>query len=140
MWVVGCATGEETYSLAILFKEYMEEIKENYNIKIFATDIEKQALQIAGEGIYSEGVVADLSPERLNRYFTKKGSKYQIIDSIRKMIIFAPHNIITDPPFLENRFDQLPEFVNLFKHRNSKTGIKSISFCLNPSRYSVFRI
>ena len=99
VWVVGCATGEETYSLAILFKEYMEEIKENYNIKIFATDIEKQALQIAGEGIYSEGVVADLSPERLNRYFTKKGSKYQIIDSIRKMIIFAPHNIITDPPF-----------------------------------------
>lgn len=99
LWTVGCSTGEEAYSMAILMDEYLRENNLNLTLKIFATDIDKEAIEYAGLGIYPESIISDVKPERLKRYFTRKGKTYQISDNIRQMVVFAKHNIISDPPF-----------------------------------------
>jgi len=99
VWVVGCSTGEEAYSIAITLREYMEEHGLFKDIKIFASDIDNQALEYAGLGLYPESIAGEISPARIARYFVKKNNGYQVSDSIRSMIIFAKHNILQDPPF-----------------------------------------
>lgn len=99
IWSAGCSTGEEAYSLAILFHEAMDEKKLHRDIKIFATDVDTKAIEQAGKGIFSESIVDDVSAERLARFFIKRNDQYQICKDIRKMIIFAPHNMLSDPPF-----------------------------------------
>ncbi|HVW98197.1 MAG TPA: chemotaxis protein CheB [Mucilaginibacter sp.] len=103
VWSVGCCTGEEAYSIAILFKEAMERTKKHVEIKIFATDLDKDSIDKAGKGIYEESNVGDINPERLEKFFIKKGNSYQVIQDIRKMIIFSHHNVLQDPPF--NKMD-----------------------------------
>jgi len=105
IWTTGCSTGEEPYSLAIMLREYMEAIGEMRDVKIFATDIDRNALEFAGNGQYPENIAADVSRERLQKYFVRRGDGYQIIKPIREMVIFAAHNIIKDPPF--NKIDLL---------------------------------
>lgn len=99
IWSAGCSTGEEAYSLAILFHEAMDEKKLHRDIKIFATDVDTKAIEQAGKGVFSESIVDDVSAERLARFFIKRNDQYQICKDIRKMIIFAPHNMLSDPPF-----------------------------------------
>lgn len=99
VWVAGCSTGEEAYSLAIFLQEYMEANDIKYDIKIFATDIDKTAIEIASIGNYPTSIAADVSVERLQRYFVKNGDSYQVIRPVREMVIFAPHNLVKDPPF-----------------------------------------
>lgn len=99
VWSAGCSTGEEAYSIAILFQEILEELRVRRDIKIFATDIDIQAIEQAGKGIFSENIIDDLSPERLSKYFIKRNDKYHVSKEIRRMIIFAPHNMLSDPPF-----------------------------------------
>ena len=99
IWSAGCSTGEEAYSLAILFDEAMEELNMQRDVKIFATDVDTRAIEQAGKGIFSESILDDVSPERLARFFTKKNDQYMISKDIRRMIIFAPHNMLSDPPF-----------------------------------------
>jgi chemotaxis methyl-accepting protein methylase len=100
-WVPACATGEEAYSLAILFKETLEKLKPSKNItlQIFATDLDQQAIEKAREGVYPANIAADVSAERLDRYFVKVERGWQVAKSIREMVIFALQNIIMDPPF-----------------------------------------
>jgi len=98
-WVAGCSTGEEAYSLAIIAKELMESMELSFNIKIFATDIDKDALYFAAQGIYPESIAADVSPKYLAKYFYKREDSYQIVRNIREMVVFAEHNLIKDPPF-----------------------------------------
>jgi two-component system, chemotaxis family, CheB/CheR fusion protein len=99
VWVTACSTGEEAYSLAILFREYMSEHKLNCEVKIFATDLDTISLEFAGTGIYPESIASDVTPERIARYFIRRDNGYQAAESIRGMIIFAKHNILQDPPF-----------------------------------------
>ena len=99
VWSAGCSTGEEAYSIAILFREVLEEMKLRRDIKIFATDIDVRAIERAGKGIFSEGIADDVSPERLARFFVKHDGTYHISKEIRQMVIFAPHNMLSDPPF-----------------------------------------
>lgn len=99
IWSAGCSTGEEAYSLAILFHEAMDEKKLHRDIKIFATDVDTKAIEQAGKGVFSESIVDDVSAGRLARFFIKRNDQYQICKDIRKMIIFAPHNMLSDPPF-----------------------------------------
>jgi two-component system CheB/CheR fusion protein len=99
VWVPGCATGEEAYSLAILLHEYAQTIQKPPNIQIFATDIDQDALDIARRGHYPESIASDLSIKRLSRYFTKEGIQYRVKQNISKMILFATHNLLKDPPF-----------------------------------------
>jgi two-component system CheB/CheR fusion protein len=105
IWTAGCSTGEEPYSLAMLFKEYMETTGDIREVKIFATDIDRSALEFASTGQYPESIAADLSRERLQKFFLHRGDGYQVNKSIREMVIFAAHNVLKDPPF--NKIDLL---------------------------------
>ena len=100
-WIPACATGEEAYSLAILFKETLEELKpaKNITLQIFATDLDQHAIEKAREGMFPANIAADVSAKRLDRFFVKVERGYQVAKSIREMVIFAPQNIIMDPPF-----------------------------------------
>ena len=99
MWVAGCATGEEAYSLAILVKEYMNKTDKQVDVKIFATDIDKDALDRASRGIYKESISENVSQERLDRFFTKEGGSYKVKQEIREMLIFAQHDLVKNPPY-----------------------------------------
>lgn len=99
VWVPGCATGEEPYSIAILFAESMEAADKNLSVQIFATDIDKEALEHARRATFPENIASDVSPERLKRFFTHDGSFYKIKKQIREMVVFAEQNIARDSPF-----------------------------------------
>lgn len=100
-WVAGCSTGEEAYSLAIIFKEAIELFKngKNLTLQIFATDIDSDAIERGRKGFFSANIVADVSPERVNRFFIKEENGFRVSTAIREMVVFAPHNVIKDPPF-----------------------------------------
>ena len=99
VWSAGCSTGEEAYSLAIIFKEVLDELKVRRDVKIFATDIDVKAIEKAGKGVFPESIIEDVSSERLARFFVKRDDTYHISKEIRQMVIFAPHNMLSDPPF-----------------------------------------
>jgi two-component system CheB/CheR fusion protein len=104
VWVPACASGEEAYTIAILIAEAIAEHGDaGMTYKIFATDLDREALQIAGQGVYPSSVAADIPPHLLDKYFTLEGDTYRIRRSIRENMIFAKHNILKDPPF--NRLD-----------------------------------
>jgi two-component system CheB/CheR fusion protein len=98
-WVPGCSTGEEAYSVAIALRETMDALNKNFNVQIFGTDIDVESVDKARSGRYPESISADISPERLERYFLKEDNVFTIMKNIREMLIFAPQNIIKDPPF-----------------------------------------
>ncbi len=100
-WITGCSTGEEAYSLAIIFKEAYEKVKQDkiFSLQIFATDIDSDAIEHGRKGFFSNNITADVTPERLNNYFVKEGNGFRVSTSIREMVVFAPHNVIKDPPF-----------------------------------------
>lgn len=98
-WVAGCSTGEEAYSLAILARECLEQQGNSHDVKIFATDIDRDAIHYAAAGSYPESIAADLSPRILSKYFHKRDDNFQIARTIREMVVFAQHNLIKDPPF-----------------------------------------
>jgi two-component system, chemotaxis family, CheB/CheR fusion protein len=100
-WVPGCATGEEAYSLAIVFKEMVELVKpaQDLTLQIFATDINPEAINKAREAIYPATISADISPERLKRFFVQVENGFQVAEPVREMVVFAQQNIIMDPPF-----------------------------------------
>ena len=101
VWVTGCSTGEEAYSIAILIKEHMLSIGQNYTVQIFATDIDPKAIAKARAGIYPTDIAVDVSAQRLSRFFKAQSNEgtYHIDKSIRDMLIFSEQNLIKDPPF-----------------------------------------
>lgn len=99
MWVAGCATGEEAYSLAILVSELLTGKLKDTVVKIFATDIDTIALQHAGKGIYNKSISKDITAERLKKYFIEEADHYRISPEIRKMVIFAQHDLVKNPPY-----------------------------------------
>lgn len=99
IWSAGCSTGEEAYSLAILFREYMDEKKLEFDVKVFATDLDNESIEYASTGVYPESIVSDVTTERLRSYFVKRENSYVVNERIRRMVIFASHNILKDPPF-----------------------------------------
>ncbi len=100
-WVVGCSTGEEAYSLAMLFREVVEALPQasSWKLQIFATDLSSDAIAIARRGYYAQSITADVSPERLQRFFNADGDGYRIEQSLRETVLFTQHNVILDPPF-----------------------------------------
>ena len=101
VWTAGCSTGEEAYSIAILLVERMEALRQNYTVQVFATDIDKHAIASARAGIYPASIIADISPERLARFFSlePESGTYRIHKGIRDMLVFSEQNVIKDPPF-----------------------------------------
>jgi two-component system CheB/CheR fusion protein len=101
VWVAGCSTGEEAYSLAILLVEHMEALKQSHTIQIFASDIDSQALATARAGHYPASIAADVTPERLARFFTAEpeSGAYRIHKGLRDLLVFSEQDVIKDPPF-----------------------------------------
>jgi two-component system, chemotaxis family, CheB/CheR fusion protein len=101
IWVPGCSTGEEAYSIAMLAQEQVETLKPAFNVQLFATDIDRQGIEQARTGLYPESIVADVTPERLARYFIQEtdGSNYRVNRAIRDMMVFSEQDMIKDPPF-----------------------------------------
>ncbi len=104
VWVAGCATGEEPYSLAIALHEVFERAGQTLNLKLFATDVHKASIEQAGRGFYSGDVLKGVDKERLAKYFTQREHGYQVNPEIRKSIVFAPHNVLSDAPFTDLDF------------------------------------
>ena len=98
-WVAGCATGEETYSIAILLQEFLEESRQDCRIQIYSTDIDEDAITVARGAKYPPNVVQDIDPERLRRYFVKGADGYRVKKELRDTVVFAVQSLIKDPPF-----------------------------------------
>jgi two-component system, chemotaxis family, CheB/CheR fusion protein len=101
VWAPGCSTGEEAYSIAILLRERMDALKQRFKVQLFATDIDSRAIATARAGVYPASIAADISPERLDRFFSHDPAKsvYRIRKEIRDMLIFSEHDLIQAPPF-----------------------------------------
>jgi len=99
VWVAGCATGEEAYSLAILFKEACLRAECTRNLTVFATDVDDRAIAFARAGLFSDIIEADISEERLEHHFVKEGNRYRVAKHIRDMCVFSTHDLVKDPPF-----------------------------------------
>ena len=101
-WVPGCSTGEEAYTLAIVFSEVMRKTSpaKNISLQIFASDLDNEAIEMARKGFFSESIATDIAPEYLNRYFVKTDDGYAITSDIREMVVFAQHNLVMHPPFI----------------------------------------
>jgi len=99
VWVVGCSTGEEAYSLAILFREYMDKCRREYKIQIYGTDLDEDAVKTARGGVYPTNIAMDVSQKRLQQFFVKEENGFRVKTEIREMLVFAGQNVIKDPPF-----------------------------------------
>src|SRR5439155_15283154 len=99
VWVPGCATGEEVYSLAIMLREQTEQTRSRAKVQLFATDIDEAALAVARAGRYPDTLLQGVSKERLERFFTTEGTSYVINKPIRDMCVFSSHSVVRDPPF-----------------------------------------
>jgi two-component system CheB/CheR fusion protein len=134
VWVAGCATGEEAYSIAMVLSEAMSNMHSPH-LQIFASDLDAEAVAKAREGHYSEAEVADISPERLRRFFLKDHEGYRVRREIREQILFACHNLIKDPPF--SHLDLIScRNVLIYLNRTAQThALEVMHFALNPGGY-----
>ncbi len=99
IWIAGCSTGEETYSLAMLFREQISAAKRNIKLQVFASDVDSDAIASAREGLYPETIEAEVSPERLARFFTKEDQGYRVLPELRAVVVFTVQDVLADPPF-----------------------------------------
>jgi len=135
IWSAACSTGEEVYSLAILFSEYLAAAHIDCEVKIFATDVDSRALEMAGIGYYPDSLVAEIEPELLFKYFTKREGGYQITDGIRKMVVFANHNILKDPPFSKLSLLICRNLFIYLKTERQQQILSSFYYSLGPNGY-----
>jgi two-component system, chemotaxis family, CheB/CheR fusion protein len=134
-WVPGCATGEEAYSLAIMVREAQRELPQAPAVQIFATDIDERALSIARQGIYPIGIAEQVSKERLDGFFIKKGKRYQVTKEIRELCLFSPHNLITDPPFSRLDLISCRNLLIYFGPHLQKKLIPLFHYALRPNGF-----
>ncbi len=99
IWIAGCSTGEETYSLAMLFQEAITAAKRKIKLQVFASDVDPESVASARDGLYPEAIEADVSAARLARFFTKEGDCYRVLPELRAAVVFAVQDVLADPPF-----------------------------------------
>ena len=121
-WVPACSSGEEAYSLAIVFKEALDLAKPDgrFQLQIYGTDLDSEAIEKARKGVYPANIATDVSPQRLGRYFVEDAGGYRIKKPIREMVVFAPHNLVHDPPFTKLDAGQLPQSAHLLPRRSCR--------------------
>ena len=134
VWIPGCSTGEEAYSVAIAIAECIDQSKLTGLVKtqIFATDIDKEAVDRARQGLYLPTIATDVSPERLQRYFMKDDHGYRVAKQIREMIVFAPQNLIMDPPFTKLDLLCCRNLLIYFTGELQKKLLPLFHYTLNP--------
>ena len=135
VWVPGCSSGEEAYSIAMLLVEEVESAGKHSAVQVFATDIDEEALQFARSGIYPENIVADVGNDRISRFFFRKDGGFHVSEHLRSSVVFAAQNLITDPPF--SRMDII-SCRNLLIYVDAETQARLIplfNFALKPGGY-----
>jgi len=135
IWVAGCATGEEAYSLAMICAEQTFHLIDVPKIQIFGTDIDEDAIMEAREGTYTLNDAADVSPERLERFFTKEKEVYVVRKEIREMVVFATHNFLKDPPFSRLDLVSCRNVLIYFNKMAQQRAMETFHFALKPERY-----
>jgi two-component system CheB/CheR fusion protein len=136
VWVPGCSTGEEAYSIGILLQEHMETLRRTFKVQIFATDIDTQAIERARSGIYPASIAIDVSPERLERFFTMgPDGNYRINKNIREMVIFSDHDLTKDPPFSKLDLLSCRNLLIYMDESLQKRLIPLFYYALNPGRF-----
>jgi PAS domain S-box-containing protein len=135
IWVPGCATGEEAYSLAMLCRERMDRMTAPPLVQIFATDIDDRALQVARKGLYPSGIAEQVSAERLARFFVKRGNRYQVTQSLREMMLFSIHNLISDPPFSRQDLISCRNLLIYLGPHLQKKLVSLFHYALRPGGY-----
>jgi two-component system CheB/CheR fusion protein len=132
IWVSGCATGEEAYSVAITAKEVMQRCHKDLKVQIFATDLDQQAVDIARSGRYADGIAADVGAKRLGRFFTREENGYRVNKEIRDLTVFAVQNVVKDPPF--TRLDLLTcrNLLIYLEPELQKRVLATFSYSLRP--------
>ncbi len=135
VWSTGCSTGEEAYSIAILLQERMEALKQRYTVQVFATDIDSRAIATARLGLYPAGIAADITPQRLARFFTPEsdGSGYRIHKSIRDMLVFSEQDVLKDPPFSKLDLVSCRNLLIYLDGNLQKRLIPLFHYALNPN-------
>ncbi|WP_160064284.1 chemotaxis protein CheB [Psychromonas sp. L1A2] len=130
LWIAGCSSGEEAYSIAILFDEAKEKYQIDRRVKIFATDVDEDAIAEASTGVYAAEIVQDISKDRINNYFEPTGNAYVVSAKLRKMVIFAQHNMIEDPPFSNINLLSCRNALIYFQHTAQQKVFLSFYFAL----------
>ena len=134
VWVPACSTGEEVYSLAILFRECIDSLRPNAGIKIqvFGTDIDRQAIEAARRGLYLPNIEANVSPKRLREFFNKTDTSYVVNKTIRESVVFAPQNLTSDPPFTRMAMVSCRNLLIYFSPELQRKALTIFHFALNP--------
>lgn len=135
IWVPACSTGEEAYSIAMLIVELQEEKQKKVPVQIFATDLSKTAISDARVGEYSKSDLQHVSPKRIKRFFIKSGDSYRVIKELREMCVFAPHNLLKDPPFYRIDFVSCCNLLIYFDAAAQKKALSTLHFALNEGGY-----
>lgn len=132
VWSIACSTGEEAYSLAILLREYLDKNRiTDFNVKIFATDIDKHALEIASRGIYPKSILQDVPGDLLAKHFVPEGNAYRIHPDVRKMVVFSYHDVLKDPPFSKMDLVTCRNMLIYINPAQQKEILKKLHFSLN---------
>jgi two-component system CheB/CheR fusion protein len=135
IWVPGCSTGEEVYSIAICLREYLEKTGTNVNVQIFGTDVSDKNIEKARAGLYPESIADDVSEERLRNFFSKSNNHFQINKSIRDMCIFAKQDLTRDPPFSNLDIVSCRNVLIYFKPQVQKKIIPLFHYALKPGGF-----
>jgi two-component system CheB/CheR fusion protein len=134
-WVAGCATGEEAYSIAMLLAEYSASTTEQPSVQVFATDLDQHALAAARDGLYNEADVADLSSDRLQRFFQREVEGYRVRRELRDVVLFAHHNLIKDPPFSHLDLITCRNLLIYLNRSIQDRVLRAFHFALRPGGY-----
>jgi two-component system CheB/CheR fusion protein len=135
IWVPGCSTGEEAFSIAMLVQEETDALDQHIEVQIFATDIDAEAIDRARAGVYPDGIAADVSPERLARFFRQENGTYRIKKNIRDMVVFAAQNVIKDPPLSKMGLISCRNLLIYMEPELQKKVIPLFHYSLNPEGY-----
>lgn len=131
IWVAGCSSGEEAYSMAIICQEIMTQLGILVDVKIFATDVDKRAITAAGAGIFADSIAADVSPALLTKYFFRRDDGFLVSRHIREMVVFAQHNLVKDPPFTNMDLISCRNLLIYLQSVLQKRAMELFNFALN---------
>lgn len=135
VWVAGCSTGEEAYSIAITFFEAFERLRRWPSLKVFATDVNQHNVEFAAAGRYPESAAAELTPERLERFFTRNGNQYVVKQEVRQCIVFARHNLLSDPPFTRMSLVSCRNTLIYFTPDAQKRALDRLQYAIEQQGY-----
>lgn len=135
VWVPGCATGEEAYSHAIMLSEFTETLSQSPSLQIFATDIDEEALARGRQGLYPNTIAADVSAQRLRRFFSNEGSSYRVKRELREIVLFAPQNVLRDPPFSKLNLISCRNLLIYVDRQAQQRIFETFHFALKPGGY-----